>query len=231
MKKILLVALLPPLAIGCASKNIEYPRATMYPNSTQQKMQAAAHWNALAENEAKLIAQLLPSDSVVHITSHISCESGECDDENKKKSPFRTAYKDLLTTQLFRKGVKVALESEPNTYDLSYNVQVVKHKDRAGLPVTPGSLTGSTVTAFGIYKASASWDPAALVALPLAVAGDMYLYNRTETVSSNSEVLVTTKISKGNRVIVSDSHIYYFNAGDKKHYEDKVNGMVVTDTK
>jgi len=217
MRKLLLMALLPLFAIGCASTNIEYPRATLYPSSTQQKMQAAEHWNVLAANEAKLITSKLSSSPVIHI----SCNSASCTKGGRNSSPFAEAYNEFLTSHLVNNGARVAISKESDSYTLEYHVQVVSHTDRSGLPLKPGTLTGGYAAAYGIYQAAENWSNGSLIALPLAVAGDLYLQNVEETDASNSEVLVTTKITKGNRVIVSNSHIYYFNAGDASHYTNK----------
>lgn len=230
MKKILAIALLPALVIGCASKNSEYPRATMHPYSTQQKMQAAEHWNVLAENEAKLITEKLPNSPLIYI----SCTSNtNCGERMADSTPFSEAYSQLLTTHLVNNGVMVAIDNEPNALMLEYQVQVVTHNDRGNLRRTkPGELTAGAAAAYAIYQAAENWSNPGLVAVPLVIGADVYNYNRVETKASNSEVLVTTRVRDGNRIIVSDSRVYYFNAGDASHYKKVIytgNFMPVTD--
>jgi len=222
MKKLLLTALLSVFFVGCASKNLEYPRATTFPYSTQQKMQAAAHWNILAANEAKLISSKLAGSPVIHI----SCQSSGCSDKGVNNSPFAEAYREFLTSHLVNNGASVAIQKEPGAYSLEYHVQVVTHNDRGDLPPRPGTLSATAAAAFGIYKATHDFSNSAQIIIPLAILGDLALYNAVEASTSNTEVLVTTKITQGNRVITSNSSVYYFNAGDANHYSNK--GIAVT---
>jgi hypothetical protein len=232
MKKILAITLIPALFIGCAPINSEYPRATLHQSSTQQKMQAAEHWNVLAENEAKLITEKLPISSIIHI----SCVSNSsCGERSAYSTPFSEAYSQLLTTHLVNNGAMIAIDDEPNALMLEYHVQVVTHNDRGRLPhAKPGALTAGAAAAYGIYQAAENWSNPGLVAIPIVIGTDLYRYNKKETGASNSEVLVTTKIRDGNRILVSDSRVYYFNAGDANHYvkrKTNSNFMSVTDIK
>jgi len=217
MKKLLITALLSVFFVGCASKNLDYPRATTFPYSTQQKMQAAAHWNILAANEAKLISSKLSGSPLIHI----SCKSSGCGANGMNNSPFAEAYREFLTSHLVNNGANVAINKESGAYNLEYHVQVVTHNDRDGLSAKPGALSATAAAAFGIYKAVNDFSYPARAVIPLVVLGDLALYNAVETSTSNTEVLVTTKITKGNRVITSNSSIYYFNAGDVSHYSQK----------
>jgi len=203
--------------VGCASKNLEYPRATTFPYSTQQKMQAAAHWNILAANEAKLISSKLAGSPVIHI----SCQSSGCSDKGVNNSPFAEAYREFLTSHLVNNGASVAIQKEPGAYSLEYHVQVVTHNDRGDLPRKPGILSLNAGAAYGIYKATHDFSNPAQILIPLIAIDELILYNTVETSTSNTEVLVTTKITKGNRVITSNSSVYYFNAGDASHYRKK----------
>jgi len=185
-------------------------------------MQAAAHWNILAANEAKLISSKLAGSPVIHI----SCKSSGCSDKGVNNSPFAEAYREFLTSHLVNNGASVAIQRESGAYNLEYHVQVVTHNDRDGLPAKPGTLSATAAAAFGIYKAANDFSNPAQAVIPLAILGDLALYNAVETSTSNTEVLVTTKITQGNRVITSNSSVYYFNAGDANHYSNK--GIAVT---
>jgi len=226
MNKLLLTALLSVFFVGCASKNLDYPRATTFPYSTQQKMQAAAHWNILAANEAKLISSKLSGSPLIHI----SCKSSGCGGNSVNNSPFAEAYREFLTSHLVNNGASVAIQKESGAYNLEYHVQVITHNDRDVLAPRPGTLSATAAAAFGIYKATHDFSNPAQIVIPIAILGDLALYDAVETSTSNTEVLVTTKITKGNRVITSNSSVYYFNAGDASHYSKAAKGKTFSVT-
>lgn len=221
----MLALVLTAILVGCASKNIEYPRASMFPYAQQQKMQSTEHWNVLAEHEAKLIIEKLSNKPLIHV----SCAAKSCGGFDKHSSPFAQAYGRLLTTHLVSNGANVAVDYESQAHIVEYSVQVVKHGDRDSLPFKPGTVVGAAATAFGIYKAVDKWGTPGLIVAPIAAAADYYLYAREETDTSDSEVLVTTTVTSGNRLEFSDSRIYYFNTGDAEHYTNKKPGLAVTD--
>jgi hypothetical protein len=107
---------------------------------------------------------------------------------------------------------------------VNYNMQVIQHKDRRLHYPTPGIFTALTAGVFMAdriidYTSRHSKTNAWLGVVPFAIAGDVIagrnLYLPGET---NTEVLITTSVSKGQQYIFRDSRIYYINGGDSNHY-------------
>lgn len=173
--------------------------------SYQEKIQAAAHWEALASNEAVEIAKVVKSRVVTVVEKHDS-------------SAFDKAYKELLTSSLLQNGVQVSSSPSDSDYVIEYEAQIITHKGRDKLPMAAGTLTGTTASAFLIAHAVDHWSPAGLAVIPFAIAGDMYLANNKDAATPNTEVLMTTEVHKENQIKQSSTRIYYFNPGDTSLY-------------
>ena len=100
------------------------PLAEMYPPSYQFKMQAAHHWDLLAQAEAKKIGQALKGDKTALYIEGTAKHSGD----------FHQAFRNLLSDHLVSDGRVVFVDERAaklnDAYTLRYTVQVVKHSDR-----------------------------------------------------------------------------------------------------
>lgn len=197
---------------GCFSTNTsQAPIATTYPYSEQQRMQAAHHWDVLANHQASSIVSqpetrfrdlyiLPPSDEVSPM------QGGE----------FGRGFRDLLTSQLVSRGMRVVQAPHENSASVRVNIEVVEHRGRRFIRPPNGILT---TLAGGIAVATypiSHWREPALALLPLAVAGDVYSGNWTS--EGNEEIIVTTQIVDDNQILYSSSNIYYTNHEDRRHY-------------
>ncbi len=211
---------------GCAMRPI--PVATAYPTSKQHKMQAAHHWDVLAKDLArrlkKTMAMTFPNETVkpplvVKLTG------------DQEKLPFAKAFNNLLISRLVQQKM-VVLESDSGYADsltVDYNMQVIQHKDRRLYYPTPGIFTA---LAAGVFVADRLIDYASrhskvnpwIGAVPLAIAGDMKLGRDLSLPGeTNTEVVITTSVLKGQQYIFRDSRIYYINDGDSDHYKNEGN--------
>jgi len=206
----ILLAVFSLLLAGCSSKYSAYPLAIKPEYSEQQKIQAAAHWNAIANNEAGLMLKKLASQSAL---VYVDGNSGG-------NSVFANAYAELLTSALVQSGTTVLLNSNRVTHTVYYDIQVVHHHNGRGpLPVKPGFLTALAATVF-LIDSTENWSHPSLVAVPLLAASEYALYKSKFDYTPVTEVIITTKLKNGNSLISSNSSIYYFNAKDSGHYKD-----------
>jgi len=219
MKGYLLIATVTLLGASCTHSPI--PVATSYATTTQQKMQAAHHWNVLAYDVAKRLKKS------VNLTFSKATDKPplviKISDEQKKR-PFGKAFSNLLTTKLVQQGMVVLSDDSEYTGDhliIGYDMQVLHHKDRRKTYWPPGLLTALTGGVFLVKQAIDNWQHPGLAAIPFAIAGDIksarsYKYPG----ETNTEVLITTLVTKNQQYIFGDSRIYYINDGDSDHYEN-----------
>ena len=220
VKKLLALGVCTGLLSGCFQANTsQVPLATTYPTSEQQKMQAAHHWDVLAEYEARLIARTLQSKVLA-----LNVNGGDADSE------FYQGYTNLLTSQLVKKGL-IVVDKPNGAAKVSFDVNVVEHTDRDNRRDVPGSWTLlATGVAVAAHVAD-HWSTPAKVLFPVAVAADIYSGNWVK--DSEFEVIITTQVTDHSQIIHSSSNIYYINGGDASHYmptpKEHVKRIRVTD--
>lgn len=207
------------------------PRPASYKDSTQHKMQAAEHWNILAEDVAKQIKSgLTKMDSVVtqpvYVQPGCGAPQGPC--QPHEESPFAQGFRDLLLTHLVREGVTTIDEIEDGALIVSNKVQVVYHRDKRSTRRYPAGFVSGVATylaaavavirdaqEYGSYGAqTAAWGAAAV--------GGAVLYDITDGMFSklpHSEVVITTSIKDNNTYRMRKTDIYYINDPDYWHYQ------------
>lgn len=221
------------MTTSCTHRPI--PLATSYPLNAQRRMQAAHHWDVLAENVAERLKKTIdltfvnaPTPPPIYIKV----------DQDLAESPFGKIFYRLLTNQLIKQGLIVlgsqdSLSSQGysemlNYQDalvIDYDMQVVYHKDRRATYPFPGTLTALAAGIYWVAFGIDEWEHQAAALFPLAVAGDALamkqIYMPGET---NAEVVITTVVMMNNQKIFGDTGIYYINAGDDDHYLYKHSG-------
>lgn len=205
------LALLPWLS---ACGTLDVPRAQAYPASDQQKARAVHHWDLLAHDVANRIATgptaaALPSGQAYYL-------------EAATASPFHQAFSALLLTRLVNQGL--TLSAQPAEGDrphavIRFDVQVVQHGSR----VSNSSLAPATLLAAGLSVVR-NWEmhpPAGAGALAAALATGALVDVSRHTLSgsaaggpSRTELLVSSTVLMGQRIVTRTSDIYYIDADD-----------------
>jgi hypothetical protein len=198
---------------GCFYANTsQAPIATTYPYTEQQRMQAAHHWDVLARHEATSILQ---RERVRNRDLHIS----EPDDEAPHAysgGEFGRGFRALLTSELVSRGANLTTVPTANSANITFDVEVVEHRDRGFIRPPVGAFTALTA---GIAVATIpynQWAEPALGLIPAAMLADTTSGSWTHT--GDEEIIVTTQIIDGERILYSSSNIYYINAGDRRQY-------------
>ncbi len=214
LRTVCILGISSTLLSGCFNVHTsQAPIATTYPLTEQQKMQAAHHWNVLAQHQAD---QLLATSALRGRPLYIS-GSGE-------STPFSDTFDSLLTSELVSKGARVQT-TEAGAARIGYKVQPIKHKDRGPIRAPEGALTA---LAAGIAVATVpynNWAEPSLALIPLAAAAD--LFSGSWTSETNQEVVITTQATVGDQILYSSSNIYYINGGDSDHYQYSKSGKVI----
>jgi hypothetical protein len=216
----------------CSCSNV--PKPISYWVTSQQKMQAAHHWDVLAEDVAKDVKQALQKEG----KKDPALLSKPIYLEPNKASLFGKVFETLLITQLFKQEIKL-MESNPlesNSLKLEYGTQIVKHcSNRHTSPLYPGAILSLTALGHGVYKAFA--DNSDALGL-FAAAGTAEVINDIEFEWGvpHHEIVITTKLTELTKpngteltntepanndtvtIIYRKSSIYYIQDADFWHY-------------
>lgn len=196
------------LMTACTSR-IPQPEAFSY--SKQRTMQAAHHWNILANDVANRINNELIRQHRLHSPVYVRHSCGKPDTCVPGRTfPFDEGFNDLLTTQLVNFGIPTLNRQEGSTLVVDYKVQVVAHSDSVPM-LRPGLLTALTAGIVVLRNASPE-----VLAVAAAAAAD-YL-NTTLVLNGHYEVIITTSIIDNNRYLMRSSDIYYIDDADFWQY-------------
>jgi hypothetical protein len=200
-----LVALL--LFVGCS----RIPQPQGFPYSDQRKMQAAHHWNVLANDVANRINNELIRQHYLSTPIYVRHSSRPDIRTPGETSPFDEAFNDLLTTQLVNFGVCTLVAPAEAALVVDYKVQVVYHRASRYQWPQPGVITALTAGVLVLRDASTE-----LLALAAAAAADTL--NATSVVNGHYEIVITTSITDKNKYVMRTSDIYYINDADSWQY-------------
>lgn len=182
--------------VGCA----QVPKPSTYLLSYQQKMQAAHHWELLAQD----------------VAGRVVAEQGTLGTGGVYVQPtagvFGEAFANLVKTELVRNGVAVT-SAPANAAVLAVDVQLIRH--RAKWPhranrMHPGFWTGVAT----IVRLADNVTKNMII--PAGVAADML--DGSMTTLTEHEVVITTSLDKDGRCLMRQSDIYYVNDADRMQY-------------
>ncbi len=197
------------LLAGCSSSNTaQAPIATTYPYTEQQRMQAAHHWEVLARHEVGL---MMSHERLQVLPLYL----GE-PPQGSGSGSFHRGFRDLLTSELVRRGARVSTVPE-HAAQIRIKVEAVKHRDRAFIRPPKGAFTTLALGVMVASHAYTHWAEPSLLLLPGALLADAFSGNWTYT--GDDEVIITTQVVENQRILYSSSNLYYINAGDRRHYE------------
>lgn len=214
---------------GCASKYADVPAPARFENAEQQKLQAANHWKLIARHIAKQIADDT-ADRLNGRLIYVPTPNNE--------QAFVTGFRELLITELVRQGTPVSIKPEQALQvDVQYSIfkfseerarQTYHYGDAtalaAGLWAVGGVMAGNLASAKGV--------DAGIKLLTGAAALDGFGWLSNEALGRGrfangavprSEILLTTSIADGNRLISRVSNIYYTADEDHALYWNKQN--------
>ncbi|MCB1876899.1 MAG: hypothetical protein KDH88_13080 [Chromatiales bacterium] len=205
MKPLLPAVLVAGLVSGCTIYS-ESPLETHFPYSTQQKIQAAHHWDVIAEDVAARINDVGDTNSRALVVS-----------TNDAHTPFNHAFHNMMLTHLVQKGHRVHEQAEHGDLNVHYTLQVVEHKDRESIRWPLGYPTGFALAAGAIAVLHELHNPELLL-IP-AVAAAEILPGQVESDAPPTEVVITCTVMDGNRYVAAYTDLYYINAGDTANYQ------------
>ncbi|MFV8823646.1 hypothetical protein ACNKW1_02885 [Thauera sp. WH-2] len=197
------------LATACATPFAPAPLATNFETSKQHKLQAAAHWNAIAKDVAAKLSARLPENTPLFVNQHADA------------SPFERAFTSQLITALIDGG-HALMRSPEGALRVGVETQAVPFSaDRpqyrhAGTATTLGA--GLWVLYDIVEYASNGPAKAALLALGGADAHAWFQSEFADGTTPSMEIIVNTTVSDANRHIARNTSVYYVADADQSLY-------------
>ncbi len=208
------VAVLGAVAIaGCAAPHSQAPLATNFPTTQQEKLQAAAHWEAISADIAREVMAALPTPLASNLYVHAGQESA-----------FNRAVEDQLITAMVRGGYPVATRPE-GALSMEVDTQVIEFsEDRAqnkwiGWPTA--LVTGAWAVRTLSTEVTAKTTAAAAVTAG-AIGWDVYSWFKSQSASGptpKTEIVVNVSVSDEARYLARSTHIYYVSDSDRVLYD------------
>jgi hypothetical protein len=125
-KQLLFMGVLLATMTGCSQSYI--PVVSPYPTAMQPKMQAAHHWDVLAESVAERLKETLDhlfTNAVAIPPIYIRYTKQE------EETDFGRIYYKFLRSALARKGLTVLTNNNRHTLLLDYTAETLQHKERS----------------------------------------------------------------------------------------------------
>lgn len=206
---------------GCAAPHSETPIATNVPTSNQLKLQAASHWQLIAQDMAtRLTASLDRAPLYVH--------------QNDQQSQFERAFNQELISSLLSAGYPVMLSpNNPGTRTVEVSAQA--------LAFAPGRKQARTMIGVPTALAAGLWTIAETVsmapgdALGAAALGGLALTEADQWISSEkasgptprTEILVTARVISPDRYLAQVTGAYYTTETDARLYRSIMDGTSI----
>ncbi|WP_374489701.1 hypothetical protein [Zoogloea sp.] len=220
-----LLLMLAGVVAGCTPRYADVPAPTRFENSTQQKIQAAQHWQKIAEHMAIQIGSDLQG-KLNGRALFIPLQEGE--------QAFVSGFRELLITSLVQQGVPVSTDKRNAlTVDVRYSIYKF-NPERSANTYKYGQITALTAglwSAGGIIGAivdSSSSAGATAAASVLAVGAAETLgwaLNEAGEAGKHapgsvprSEIVLTLSISDQSQIIARRTQIYYATDTDQDLY-------------
>ncbi len=212
MRVFLFVVMTLILFSGCS----RIPEPTGFLYSSQSKLQAAHHWDVLAQDIANQINNELVKDNLLNTAVYVKKTCGE-DDRScnpTETSQFDEAFHDLLVTELVRYGIPTSVQPDQGTIKVNYKVQTVFHQSDRVRSLAPGVITGLTAAVEVLRNASSE-------VVAVATAGAVDWASSSYVKNGHYEVIITTSMARMRKYLFRSSNIYYINDADFWHYQQR----------
>ena len=129
MKSLLLLGASVALLSACSTSRFQAPKVSTYPPAWQHRLEAAAHWDILAKEEAeKILAAVKDHTRPIYVES-----AGDGD------SAFSLAYHEMLLEHLGDGGAILVTQPTTDAVRVSWTAQVLTYLNQDGRSPRPGS--------------------------------------------------------------------------------------------
>lgn len=200
------------LSLLCCCSRIPEPAGFQY--SSQSKMQAAHHWDILAQDIADQINKELIRDGLSNATVYVqgTCEKDNATCKPGETSQFDESFHDLLITQLVHYGVPTSTQPNRGIITINYKVQTVYHRANRVRTLAPGVITALAAGVEVLRNAPPEF-------LVIATAGAIDIANASYVQAGHYEIIITTSMVGARKYLFRSSSIYYINDEDFWQYQ------------
>ena len=223
-KVVLGTAMALTLLSGCASRYADTPQPTRFETSKQSKLQAAQHWQVIANNFAAQLTSDLRGKGVTQAL-HIPA--------SKDDYAFVEGFRELLTTALLAQGWDIrTTPRNALTVDIRYSIykfqperlkNVYYHGEAtalvAGLWAVSGIVDGGMSAGAKALSVAVLADAAGWIVQDAPGGPEKAQYASGPV--PQSEILVTASVTEGDRIVARRSNIYFAADEDKALYWHK----------
>ena len=190
--------------VGCASR-APIPLAENFELTVQPKVRSAGHWELLSRDVvAQTLATLDKAGVAPGTQLHVALPANP--------SSFDLAFRDFLITKLVQSGAPVQ-QMPGQTLDVTYHTQLVRHNSERPHFI-PGQFTmiaAGLMAAYGLRHEHL--DAQLLATLGLTAAAD-YGASVNSGGPTNTEMILTTTVSRGGQYVVRKTDVYYLENAD-----------------
>jgi hypothetical protein len=195
------------LLAGCANRYAPAPTPMEFPASAQPKLQAAAHWGAIAGTiEQRLTEDLRKAPQRPFYVAEPPPEA----------SPFQRALTEHITSSLVKSG-HVVSRVPAGSLKVDVEVQALTFSPKR-MQKLPGAVP--TAIAVGVWMLAATSDPVLATAGGVA-AHEAYNYHLGQFGTGpipKTELIVTVSVSDQYRYYARNSSAYYVADSDRSLY-------------
>jgi len=212
------------LLSGCAARYADVPTPTRFENSKQNKLQAAAHWQVIADNFATQISDDLRKQGISQ-PLYIAAD--------QKDYAFVEGFRELLTTAMVAQGWDMRTSSRKAlSVDIRYSIYKFQ-PERLKNVYYHGEATALVAGLWAVSGIVDSGMSAGAKALSVAVLADGASWFAQEAQNGpkfgqhasgpvpQSEIIVTASINDGDKIVARRSNIYFTVDEDKSLYWNK----------
>ena len=200
------------LSLLCGCSRIPEPAGFYY--SSQSKMQAAHHWDILAQDVADQVNKELIKDDLLSTAVYVkgTCEKDDAPCKPNETSQFDESFHDLLITRLVSYGVPTSTQPGHGAITINYKVQTVYHRANRTRTLAPGVITALAAGVEVLRNAPSE-------VLVIATAGAIDIANASYVQAGHYEIIITTSMISASKYIFRTSSIYYINDEDFWQYQ------------
>jgi hypothetical protein len=232
--------------IGLASCS-SVPKPITHKFTTQTTIEAAQHWEVLAQDFAKQAISAMEADplwiSNREGSTNLLDSGGSANPldsgglgyinpweieippiylQTNDLSEFGRTFRNYLITEITKLGYPIA-HSPEGAVKARWSVNKVYHNADRTASRWPGTMTGASLIGYGIYKLAENSSSAFPAILAGAVAVDLLdstggLFYPGKV--PHTEIVLTFTVSKDEKVLSRQTQAYYVNAEDFNHYSE-----------